>query len=165
MIATHNPGKLTEMRDLLAPYGIARFRLATSAERTRRTADVSGQCTAQGRCGGAGPQGFPAFADDSGLVVDALAGSPDLFRTMAVPSKDFNSAMTRSSALLQERARRSRRNAVRISSRRFASPGRTAIARSRRAADGTLVWPPRGSGGLRLRSVFQPDCHTRTFAR
>ena len=80
VIATHNPGKLAEMRELLAPYGIE----ATSAgdlglhepdetgmtfrDNARIKAEAASKAT-----------GLPAFADDSGIAVDGLDGAPGIY--------------------------------------------------------------------------------------
>ena len=66
------------------------------------------------------------------------------------------------------RARRQDAGAAprRISSRRCASPGRTAISRnSRRRVDGTLVWPPRGDAGFGYDPMFLPDGQTPHLRR
>src|ERR1700760_671072 len=105
VIATHNPGKLAEMRELLAPYGIE----ATSAgelnlvepEETGTTFQANARIKA---VAAATTTGLAAFADDSGLVVDALNGQPGILSARwAGPSKDFMGAMTRIERLLQER--------------------------------------------------------------
>ncbi len=106
VIATHNPGKLAEMRELLAPHGVE----AVSAgelglgEPEETGADVSGQCARSRRSPRRKPRRLPAFADDSGLVVDALDGAPGIYSARwAGESKDFMAAMTRIERLLQER--------------------------------------------------------------
>ena len=97
VIATHNPGKLAEMRELLAPHGVE----AVSAgelglgEPEETGDDVSRQCRDQGDRGRARPRKLPAFADDSGLVVDALDGAPGIYSARwAGEGKDFTAAMT-----------------------------------------------------------------------
>ena len=166
MIATHNPGKLTEMRDLLAPYGID----AVSAgelgldepEETGKTFEANARIKAEAAAKAAK---LPAFADDSGLVVEALAGQPGIYSARwAGPAKDFNSAMTRIERLLQERSAKepAQRSAHFVSALCVAWPDghcEEVVAR----ADGTLVWPPRGTAGFGYDPVFQPDGHTRTF--
>jgi len=80
VIATHNPGKLTEMRELLAPYGIE----AVSAgelglgepEETGKTFEANARIKA---IAAAQAARLPAFADDSGLTVDALDGAPGIY--------------------------------------------------------------------------------------
>ena len=79
VIATHNPGKLAEMRDLLAPYGIA---AQSAAELKLAEPDETGKAFAANArikaMAAAKAAGRPAFADDSGLVVDALGGEPGI---------------------------------------------------------------------------------------
>ena len=95
VIATHNRGKLAEMRGLLAPYGID----ATSAGELgltepeelgmtfRDNAHIKAEAAAKAA-------GLPAFADDSGLVVDALDGAPGIHSARwAGPERDFARAM------------------------------------------------------------------------
>src|SRR5665213_458328 len=105
VIATHNPGKLTEMRELLAPYGVE----AVSAgelglgepDETGDTFRANAMIKAVAAAKAAQ---LPAFADDSGLVVDALDGAPRKSRARwAGPTKDFTAAMTQIERLLQER--------------------------------------------------------------
>src|SRR5215210_4754191 len=105
VIATHNPGKLAEMRELLAPHGVE----AVSAgelgldepEETGETFRANATIKA---IAAANSAQLPAFADDSGLVVDALDGAPGIFSARwAGPNKDFGVAMTRIERLLQER--------------------------------------------------------------
>src|SRR6202012_6305201 len=95
VIATHNSGKLAEMRELLAPYGID----ATSAgelglpepEETGTTFRENARIKAEAA---AKATGLPAFADDSGLAVDALNGDPGIYSARwAGPKKDFHFAM------------------------------------------------------------------------
>jgi XTP/dITP diphosphohydrolase len=166
VIATHNPGKLTEMRDLLAPYGID----AVSAgdlglgepEETGTTFQANARIKAEAAAQAAR---LPAFADDSGLAVDALAGQPGIHSARwAGPSKDFNGAMTRIERLLQERGAReaAKRGAHFVSALCVAWPdGHVEEVEAR--VDGTLVWPPRGTEGFGYDPVFLPNGHARTF--
>src|SRR6185503_5648931 len=105
VIATHNPGKLVEMRELLALYGVE----AVSAgdlglpepEETGTTFRANARIKAQAAARGAN---MPAFADDSGLAVDALDGEPGIYSARwAGPSKNFAGAMARIDTLLRER--------------------------------------------------------------
>ncbi len=166
VIATHNPGKLAEMRELLAPYGIA----AVSAgelgldepEETGTTFQSNARIKAEAAAQAAR---LPAFADDSGLAVDALDGAPGIYSARwAGPAKDFTAAMTRIERLLQERGARSPelRRAHFVSALCVAWPdGHVEEVEAR--ADGTLVWPPRGSAGFGYDPMFLPDGHERTF--
>src|SRR5271154_774694 len=105
VIATHNPGKLAEMRELLAPYGVEAISAGElglgEPEETGATFRANAQIKAVAAAKAAQ---LPAFADDSGLVVDALDGAPGIFSARwAGPAKDFNAAMARIERLLQER--------------------------------------------------------------
>ena len=166
VIATHNPGKLTEMRDLLAPYGVdavsaGELKLAepeeagtTFAANARIKADAAAQATR-----------LPAFADDSGLCVDALDGQPGIHSARwAGDSRNFSEAMLRIERLLQERGARepSQRKAHFVSALCISWPdGHREEVEAR--VDGTLVWPPRGNRGFGYDPMFQPNGHTRTF--
>src|SRR6201995_4590037 len=104
VIATHNPGKLTEMRELLAPYGIEAVSAGelglAEPEETGTTFQANARIKA---IAAAQAAKLPAFADDSGLVVDALDGAPGIYSARwAGPSKDFDGAMARIERLLQE---------------------------------------------------------------
>ena len=151
VIATHNPGKLEEMRDLLAPYGtctIGRRLRPAEPEETGKTFAANARIKALAATRAAAAI---AFADDSGLVIDALNGDPGIHSARwAGPDKDFRFAMNRIQTLLIERGAKVPGNAARISSQRFVLPGPTAMSRSSKAA--STAWPcgRRGVTGLWL---------------
>ena len=166
VIATHNPGKLAEMRELLAPYGIEAVSAGelglgepdetgtTFAANARIKAIAAAQATK-----------LPAFADDSGLVVDALDGAPGIYSARwAGPTKDFNAAMAQIERLLQERGATTsdKRKAHFVSALCVAWPDHH-LEEVEARADGTLVWPPRGNAGFGYDPAFLPDGHGRTF--
>jgi len=166
VIATHNPGKLTEMRELLAPYGIE----AVSAgelglgepEEAGKTFEANARIKA---IAAARAARLPAFADDSGLVVDALDGAPGIYSARwAGPNEDFNEAMARIERLLQERGATvpAKRTAHFVSALCVAWPD-DHLEEVEARADGTLVWPPRGSAGFGYDPMFMPDGFDRTF--
>jgi XTP/dITP diphosphohydrolase len=166
VIATHNPGKLAEMRELLAPYGIA-VKSATELdlaepEETGTTFAANAKIKAVAAAMAAKR---PAFADDSGLAVDALGGAPGIHSARwAGPSKDFDAAMTRIERLLAERGATdpARRKAHFVSALCVAWPdGHVEEVEAR--VDGTLVWPPRGTAGFGYDPMFLPDSFERTF--
>ena len=166
MIATHNSGKLAEMRELLAPYGID----ATSAGELglkepdetglsfRDNARIKAEAAAKAT-------GLAAFADDSGLAVDALGGAPGIHSARwAGPDKNFRRAM----GDIEEKLARlgatspAARTAHFISALCVAWPdGHVEEFEAR--VDGTLVWPPRGDKGFGYDPMFLPDGHSRTF--
>lgn len=166
VIATHNAGKLREMRDLLAPYEIT----ATScAELGLPEPDETGATFAENArikaVAAALAAGLPALADDSGLVVDALEGAPGIHSARwAGPDKDFRGAMQQIEEALRARGalRPEQRRAHFVSALCAAWPdGHTEAFEGQ--VDGTLVWPPRGVAGFGYDPIFLPDQHARTF--
>ena len=166
VIATHNPGKLAEMRELLAPHGVE----AVSAgelglpepEETgsdfRSNAAIKAIAAAQATK-------LPAFADDSGIVVEALDGAPGIYSARwAGPNKNFTAAMAQIERLLQERGATTpdRRRAHFISALCVAWPD-DHLEEVEARVDGRLVWPPRGTAGFGYDPMFLPDGHMRTF--
>ena len=166
VIATHNPGKLREMHELLAPYGIdaqsaGELGLAEPDE-TGTTFAVNARIKAQAA---AGATGKAAFADDSGLVVEALGGEPGIHSARwAGPDKDFRGAMNHIQTLLIERGARTpeQRRAHFIAALCLAWPDGHIEAFEGRV-DGVAVWPPRGFLGFGYDPLFQPDGFDRTF--
>jgi XTP/dITP diphosphohydrolase len=166
VIATHNPGKLAEMRELLAPHGV----MAISAgeiglgepEETGKTFETNARIKA---IAAAQAAKLPAFADDSGLVVDALDGAPGIYSARwAGPGRNFNEAMARIERLLQERGATApdKRKAHFVSALCVAWPD-DHLEEVEARADGTLVWPPRGTAGFGYDPMFLPEGYTRTF--
>jgi XTP/dITP diphosphohydrolase len=166
VIATHNPGKLDEMRGLLAPYGIE----AQSAgelglpepNETGKTFAANARIKA---IAAANAAGRAAFADDSGLVVDALGGEPGIHSARwAGPNKDFRAAMNRIQTLLIEHGAKApdQRRAHFIAALCLAWPdGRLEEFEGR--VDGIVAWPPRGDKGFGYDPLFRPDGFDHTF--
>jgi XTP/dITP diphosphohydrolase len=163
VIATHNPGKLAELRDLLAPYGVDAVSAGelgllepeetghTFLENARIKALAATQAT-----------GLPAFADDSGLAVEALDGEPGIYSARwAGPDKNFAEAMQ----IIEDKlhaVKTSNRRAQFVAALCLAWPdGHTEDFEAR--VDGTLVWPPRGDKGFGYDPMFLPDGFDRTF--
>ena len=166
VIATHNPGKLAEMRELLGPYGID----AVSADELglaepeetgasfRENARIKAQSAASA-------SGLPAFADDSGLCVDALGGAPGIHSARwAGPEKDFAGAMRRIEDEMRARgaSEPGSRRAHFVSALSVAWPDGH-IEEFEGRVDGTLTWPPRGTAGFGYDPMFLPDGYDRTF--
>jgi XTP/dITP diphosphohydrolase len=166
VVATHNPGKLREMRELLAPYGIE---AVSAGELGLAEPDETGTMFSENAAikahAAAQAAGLPAFADDSGLCVAALDGAPGLFSARwAGPAKDFAIAMERVERELQRRGATepSDRRAHFVSALVLAWPdGHEELFEGR--VHGTLVWPPRGQRGFGYDPMFQPDGHVNTF--
>lgn len=162
VIATHNSGKLVEMRELLAPFGVE---AVSAGELGLPEPDETGTMFAENAAikalAAARASGLPAFADDSGLCVDALDGAPGLFSARwAGPNKDFSGAMSRIAAELDQRGASDRR-AHFVSALVLAWPdGHTELFEGR--VFGDLV-EPRGSLGFGYDPIFRPEGMDRTF--
>lgn len=165
VIATHNPGKLREMRELLAPFGVeavsaGELGLPVPAE----TGHMFSENAAIKAHAAASATGLPALADDSGICVDALDGAPGLFSADWAVNKDFGPAMERVERELQRRgaAAPPDRRAHFVSALVIAWPdGHEELFEGR--VRGTVVWPPRGQAGFGYDPMFQPDGHAATF--
>ncbi len=166
IIATHNSGKLREMRELLAPYGIE----AVSAgelglgepDETGTTFLANAELKAREAAQAAN---LPAFADDSGLCVDALDGDPGIYSARwAREAGDFPTAMANVHDLLQAKGAISgaARRAHFVSALAIVWPDGH-VEQFEGKVFGTIVWPPRGEKGFGYDPFFQPDGHTRTF--
>ncbi len=162
VIATHNAGKLAEMRELLAPFGIE---AVSAGELGLAEPDETGTMFAENAAikakAAADATGLPAFADDSGLCVDALDGAPGIFSARwAGPAKDFAGAMARIFSELDRRDAQDRR-AHFVSALVLAWPdGHTELFEGR--VFGDLV-AARGTAGFGYDPIFRPDGHDRTF--
>ena len=166
VIATHNKGKLAEMRELLAPYGIE---AVSAGELGLGEPDETGTTFRDNArikaIAAAKASGLPSFSDDSGVVVDALDGEPGIYSARwAGPDKDFRAAMQRIEDELQSRSatRPEQRRAAFVSALCVAWPdGHLEDFEAR--VDGTLIWPPRGDKGFGYDPMFLPDGEKLTF--
>jgi XTP/dITP diphosphohydrolase len=159
-IATHNAGKLAEMRALIEPYGIACRGAAelgvTEPEETGSTFEENALLKARAV---AQASGLPALADDSGLVVPALDGAPGIFSARwAGPERDFYAAMARVERELQGRDP----SASFVAVLALAWPDGESVA-FRGEVKGRLTFPPRGNRGFGYDPIFVPLGHEETF--
>lgn len=161
LIASHNPGKVVEIRDLLRPWSVS---VRSSAElglpepeETGTTFVANAEIKARDA---ALRSGLPALADDSGLAVTVLAGAPGIYSARwGGPAKDFAAAMARVHREMGDAADRS---AHFVSALALAWPdGHCDTFEGR--VDGTLVWPPRGTRGFGYDPMFVADGRTLTF--
>ena len=161
IIASHNPGKVREIADLLQPFGsevtsAADLSLAEPIE-TGTTFAANAELKARAA---AEASGQLALADDSGLVVAALAGEPGIHSARwAGPDKDFRAAMQKVEDELQGKNDRRAHFACALA---LCWPDGNLEAFDG-AVHGTLVWPPRGTEGFGYDPVFVADGHDLTF--
>ncbi|MBL8665803.1 MAG: RdgB/HAM1 family non-canonical purine NTP pyrophosphatase [Candidatus Odyssella sp.] len=161
VIASHNPGKLREIEDLLRPLGIA---VVGAAALGLAEPDETGHTFAENAAlkarTAAEAAKLPALADDSGLAVAALDGAPGIYSARwAGPGKDFRLAMEKVEAALKGK---SDRRAKFVAALALAWPdGRCDVFEGE--VEGALVWPPRGARGFGYDPMFVPDGHAITF--
>lgn len=164
VIASHNAGKVREIRALLAPYGVEPVSAAEldlpEPEETGVTFVANAELKA---LQAADLSGLPALADDSGLCVDALGGEPGIFSARwAGPARDFGKAMALVERKLAEQGPDAPRAAHFICALALAWPdGHVEWFEGR--VDGTLVAPPRGDRGFGYDAMFLPDGGSETF--
>jgi XTP/dITP diphosphohydrolase len=165
VIATHNPGKLAEIRELLAPYGIEAVAAGElglpvpdeTGSSFRENARIKAEAAAKAT-------DLPAFSDDSGLAVDALGGAPGIHSARWAPNNDFAQAMRKVEDLLITRGatKPEQRGAYFVAALCVAWPdGHLEEFEGR--VHGVMVYPPRGRMGFGYDPAFLPDGFTRTF--
>lgn len=169
VVASHNAGKLAEIADLIAPFG---FEAKSAAEYGLPEPDETGTTFEENAYikahAAATATGLPALSDDSGLMVDALGGDPGVYTAnwaeLADGTRDFQVAMERTQKLMDQK------NAHMPQDRQGKFVSVICVAWPdghaeyfRGEAQGTLVWPPRGTSGFGYDPMFQPSGHERTF--
>ena len=165
VIASHNPGKVREILEMLGPYGSEPVSAAAldlpEPEETGTTFLANAELKA---LQAADLTGLPALADDSGLCVDALNGDPGIFSARwAGEGKDFKVAMQRVNDALEAAGPDASRTAHFMCVLALAWPdGHVEWFEGR--VDGSLVWPPRGTGGFGYNPIFVPEGSDQTFA-
>jgi XTP/dITP diphosphohydrolase len=161
VIASHNPGKLREIADLLEPFAMtvtsaAELGLA-EPEETGATFAENAALKARAATQGAGR---PALADDSGLAVQALGGRPGIHSARwAGPDKDFGAAMAR---VERELGQTDDRRAAFVCALCLAWPDGAQETFEGRI-EGRLIWPPRGVRGFGYDPIFVPEGFEITF--
>lgn len=167
LLATHNAGKLAEMTELFAPFGIsvigAGDRDLPEPEETETTFAGNARIKAHAACQATG---LPALADDSGIVVDALDGAPGVYTAdwaETPDGRDFMLAMTRTHDAVLKSGAPKPWTAAFMATLVLAWPDKHDEVFVGRV-DGELVWPVRGALGHGYDPMFQPAGHARTFA-
>jgi XTP/dITP diphosphohydrolase len=166
VIATHNVGKLKEMRELLAPHGVSAVSAGELGLAEPEETGASFRDNARVKALAAATAArLPAFADDSGLAVDALGGAPGIHSARwAGEPRDFGRAMQKVEDELRARGAMaaSQRSAHFVSALCVAWPD-DHIEEFEARVEGTLIWPPRGTAGFGYDPMFLPDGYDRTF--
>lgn len=161
VLASHNAGKIKELRDMLEPRGVALKSAEELAlpepDETESTFEGNAALKARAACAATG---LVCLADDSGLAVDALGGAPGIYSARwAGEPRDFGRAMQR---VHEELGGSADRTARFVSVIALARPDGS-VAHYRGEVTGEIVWPPRGGGGFGYDPVFRPHGEARTF--
>jgi XTP/dITP diphosphohydrolase len=171
VIASHNQGKVREIRDLLAPFGIepvsaGELGLPEPAETGTTFAE-----NALLKARASALSGLPALSDDSGLEVRALGGRPGVYTAdwaerqwfEGEPGRDWYMAMGKVEGLLAEQGPSVDRSAAFVCTLAVAWPdGHSEVFEGR--VEGSLTWPPRGALGFGYDPVFVASGADQTFA-
>ena len=162
--ATHNKGKLAEIRDLLAPFGVDVVGAGNLGLAEPEEVGDSFAANAELKArAGALAAALPALADDSGLCVAALDDAPGVRSARwAGEERDFSAAMTRIERELKSRGAPPPWRAHFVSVLALAWPDGHIEAFEGRV-DGRLVFPPRGAAGFGYDPIFIPRGHARSF--
>lgn len=161
VIASHNAGKVREIGELLAPFGVEVVSAGAlglaEPEETGTTFVANAELKAHAAAKAAN---LPALADDSGLAVDCLGGDPGIYSARwAGPGKDFAAAM----ALVNDRMGDSPdRHGRFVCALALAWPDGVCET-FEGVVEGEMVWPPRGAQGFGYDPMFQPQGHSITF--
>ncbi|NKB51898.1 MAG: RdgB/HAM1 family non-canonical purine NTP pyrophosphatase [Rhizobiaceae bacterium] len=170
VLASHNAGKLVEIRQLMEPYG---FDITSVAELGLPEPVEDGKSFEENAytkaVAAAKATDMVALSDDSGLCVDALNGDPGIYTADWAENedgsgRDFNMAMQKVETALQARGATSadERTGYFCAVLCLCWPdGHAEYFRGE--AHGTLIWPPRGEQGFGYDPVFLPNGHERTF--
>lgn len=169
IVASHNAGKIREIRDLIGPLG---FEAKSAADLNFVEPDETGTTFEENATikalASAKASGLPALSDDSGLAIDALDGAPGVYTANWAEredgSRDFAMAMEKVERALQDKGATTpaERTARFVSVLCLAWPdGHVELFRGE--VEGHVVWPPRGSQGFGYDPVFQPKGYETTF--
>ncbi|AYG68033.1 MULTISPECIES: RdgB/HAM1 family non-canonical purine NTP pyrophosphatase [unclassified Rhizobium] len=169
VVASHNAGKIQEIRDLIGPLG---FTAKSAADLNFIEPDETGTTFEENATikalASAHASGLPALSDDSGLVIDALGGDPGVYTANWAErpdgTRDFAMAMQKVETALEKAGANSpeSRTARFVSVLCLAWPdGHTELFRGE--VEGTVVWPPRGTQGFGYDPIFQPQGYETTF--
>lgn len=160
LVATHNAGKLAEMRALLAPYGVEVIGAAEMGlpEPEETEDNFVGNARIKAHAAVAAT-GLPALSDDSGISVDALDGAPGVYTADWAETgngRDFGMAMERTWRELEARDAPFPRSAQFRCTLVLAWPdGHDEVFEG--VLPGQVVWPPQGTEGHGYDPIFQPD--------
>jgi XTP/dITP diphosphohydrolase len=167
VVASHNAGKVREIKELVEPYDLSVFSAAdlglAEPEETGSSFAANAELKAKAAAKAAA---LPALADDSGLEVALLGGAPGIYSARwAGAEKDFRGAMSRVRDALEDKGGwmelpGPRANFTAALCLAWPDGG---IERFEGRVYGHLVWPPRGTRGFGYDPMFVPEGEKLTF--
>ena len=166
LVASHNVGKIWEIRELMEPFGFtvisAKDKGLIDPEETGTTFEANAEIKALAAMQATG---LPSLSDDSGIAIEALGGDPGIYSARwGGPERDFAMAMRNVEEKLQAAGatQPAQRRATFVAVLCLALPsGERHFFRGE--VDGVCVWPPRGTLGFGYDPIFLPDGQDRTF--
>jgi XTP/dITP diphosphohydrolase len=161
VLASHNPGKLREIGELLAPLGVEVVSAGALGLPEPAEGETSFEENARIKAlAAATASGLPAMSDDSGFCVSALGGAPGVVSALwAGPGKDFAPAMAR---VRREMGESADMRAWFMCVLCLAWPDGHAECFTGRV-DGSIAWPPRGANGHGYDPMFVPAGGSLTY--
>lgn len=163
IVASHNAGKIAEIKTLLSPLKIevqsaAELRLG-DVEETGNTFEENAKIKANAlslMCG------LPCLADDSGLCVDALDGRPGVYSARYAPNRDFKEGMKMLLAEMENSGSDNRKAHFSCCLALACPNQKTKVFEGR--VDGSISKKPKGSNGFGYDPIFIPEGFEQTFA-
>ncbi len=163
VVASHNQGKINEIKNLLKQLNIE---VISSAELNIRDIEETGTTFAENAKIKAEATslmcGLPCLADDSGLCVDALDGRPGVYSARYAPDRNFKLGIQKLLSEI-EQTKSNNRNAHFSCCLAFARPKEKTIFFEGRV-DGKISSQPQGDNGFGYDPIFIPDGFNQTFA-
>lgn len=161
--ATHNAGKVRELKDLFEPFGfvvVSAMELGLDEPEETETS-FAGNAILKARAA-AEATGAPALSDDSGLAVAALGGQPGIYSARwAGEPRDFSRAMEKVERELRQIGAADRSAAFVCALAVVWPDGHAEVFEGK--VDGELTWPPRGDKGFGYDPIFIAHGESKTF--
>ena len=163
LIASHNEGKVRELAELFAPFGVACLSASSlGLPEPEETGESFGENAKLKAEAAAVSSGMWAIADDSGLEVAALHGAPGIHSARwGGPNKDFGLAMARVNRELEAIGAADARANFTCALALASPDGMARVFEGQ--VSGAFTWPPRGTRGFGYDPIFVPEGYTETF--
>lgn len=165
LFASHNTGKIKEIKQMLEPLGIA---VKSAADMDLPDVEENGTTFAENSLLKsrtiAKATGIPCIADDSGLCVDALDGAPGVYSARYAPNRDFDKSMDKLLAAMEQSADKSRKAHFSCVVSLAFPNGEYKLFEGR--VDGTIATEKMlGDEGFGYDPLFIPDGYAVSFAQ